>query len=65
MINCDLAAGHAREHCHALLGESVVRVTWETTGEVLAHIAVGHVLSTIEQHLGAVIKLWYAIDGKQ
>ena len=48
-----------------LLGEGVMLVTREPSGEVLAHIAISHLLSTIHQYLRTVIQLWNALYRQQ
>ncbi len=36
-----------------------------STREILAHIAIGHALGSVHQHLGTIIELWSAVDGEQ
>ena len=40
-------------------------VAGESTGEILAHIAVGDFLGTVHQHLRTIIELRNTIDGQQ
>ena len=49
----------------SLFSKGVLRIARETAREVATHIAVGTFLSAIHQHLGAIIKLRYAVNGEQ
>ena len=49
----------------ALCRKGIVLVTSPTAREVLAHIAIGHTLGTVHQHLCTIIELRSAVDGKK
>ena len=49
--------------CASYSGEAVVGVARESAREVAADIAIGDLLRTVHEHLGAVVELWGAVDG--
>ena len=48
-----------------LSGKLIYCITRESAREILAHVAIGNLLSAVHQYLCTIIELRYAIDGEQ